>query len=101
MPRTPMSEVSSKRTGAERVRRWRRRQAAFRRTHDELTRELGREPSEVEMMERLEQELTRAGMEPAAPGGESRAAEQTFATAAAAFELRIAAERGKIFDLVM
>src|SRR3954469_19892299 len=101
MSRTSMSEVASRRTGAERVRRWRRRQAAFRRAHDELERELGREPNEAEMMERLEQELARTGQEPAASGDEPRAAEQTFATASGAFELRIAAERTRIFDLVM
>src|SRR3954453_19427497 len=62
MSKSVMSRESTRRTGTERQRRWRRREAAKRRVAEALSRRLGRDATPAEMRDEIEGELGRLGL---------------------------------------
>src|SRR6476660_5497533 len=83
MPRSVMSEQSSRRGAAERQRRWRARQRVRRQTENRLRQRLGREPTESEMRDEIATQLAGLGLAPAPVDADRCAAAPTGAAEAA------------------
>src|SRR3954451_16545706 len=65
MSQNVLSVQSSRRGAAERQRRWRARQRVRRETEDRLRQRLGRAPTEMELRDEVEAQLTGLGLAPA------------------------------------
>src|SRR4051794_14534749 len=99
MSNNPLSQEASRRTNAARQRRWRCRQRAIKQATAQIEKELGREPSEAELYQELENRLEFLSVK---PWRHQRITVQDDATATAtvSLELMVASQLHDIFDML-